>query len=111
MKNQKGFWFQNLKMKITQNMEPEVEMTLGIAYSVSALMKLNIISAVIPTDNANLLPMHKNKVLATATVVTGGFGRRASVSSTQRTWMQAARSVCVAALSILIALLFGPLYG
>ena len=58
-------------------------------------MKLNNISAVIPTDNANLRPMLKNKellVMAT-TVVFGGFGRRASFSLTRRSFMQAARSV------------------
>ena len=38
-------------MKITQNIELEVEITQRSAYSVSALMKLNTISEVITTDN------------------------------------------------------------
>ena len=63
MKNQKGFWFQNLKMTTIMNMAHVEEMIQRIAYSVSALMKLNIISEVITTDNANLLPMHGNKEL------------------------------------------------
>jgi hypothetical protein len=82
--------FQNLKMKITQNIEPEVEITQRIAYSVSALMKLNIISEVISTDNANLQPMQLNKwasfvksSFVTATVV-GCFGRLASFRTGQR---------------------------
>ena len=73
-------------MKITVDMKPAVEITQRIAYSVSALMKLNIILKVITTDNANLLPMLENKVhLLTMTVVTGGFGRRAAVRTTPRT--------------------------
>ena len=70
-------------MNITQYMQPVVELTQKIAYSVSALMKLNIISEVKTTDNANLLPMHENKVyMLKTTVVTGGFGRRAAVRAT-----------------------------
>ena len=84
-KRLKRLKYQNLKMKITQNIEPEVEITQRIAYSVSALMKLNIISEVITTDNANLLPMLENKVhMFTMTVVSGGFGHRAMVSSKLR---------------------------
>ena len=99
-------------MKITQNIEPEVEITQRIAYSVLALMKLNIISEVITTDNANLLPMHGNKVhMFTMTVVTGGFGRRATVRTTQRAFLQAAPSIWVATMSTLVASPFGPLYG
>ena len=99
-------------MKITQNIEPEVEITQRIAYSVSALMKLNIISEVITTDNANLLPMHENKVyMLKTTVVSGGFGRRATISSTQRSYFQAARSICLATVSTMLATPFGPLYG
>ena len=76
-------------------------------------MKLNIISEVITTDNANLLPMLKNKelMLVTMAVVTGGFGRRAPIRVAQRASMQAASSICMAALSTMITTLFGPLYG
>ena len=101
-------------MKITQNMKPEVEITQRIAYSVSALMKLNIISEVIPTDNADLLPTHaiRGHMLTTAiAVVTGGFGRRATFGATLRAFLQAARSLCLAAMSTMVAALFGPLYG
>ena len=99
----------NLKMKITQYFEPEVEIRQRIAYSVSALMKLNIISEVITTDNANLLPMHKNKVHMLMTVVSGGFGRRASIRTTQRSFLQAARAVMMAPLSTVLPTPFGPL--
>ena len=75
-------------------------------------MKLNIISEVITTDNANLLPMHENKVyMLTTTVVFGGFGRRAAFGTTRRASMQAARSTCMAAMSTVVASPFGPLYG
>ena len=93
---QKRLKYQNLKMKITQSIEPEVEITQRIAYSVSALMKQNIISEVITTDNANLLPMHaiRGHVLTTAmTVVTGCFGRRATIRATRRSYLQTARSI------------------
>ena len=87
-------------------------MTPRIAYSVSALMKLNIILEVIKTDYVNLLPMHENKVYMLAmTVVTGGFGRRAAIRTTPRAFMQLAHSVCMAAMFSLIVTLFGPLYG
>ena len=101
-------------MKITHNIEPEVEITQRIAYSVSALMKLNIISEVIKTDNANLLSTLENNVHMVTTaiaVVTGGFGRRAAIKTTPRAFMQSAHSVCMAAMFSLIATLFGPLYG
>ena len=105
MKNQKGFWFQNLEMKITVNIEPEEEMTPRIAYSVSALLKLYSILAVIKTDNVDLLLMPENKELMLATaVVSGGFGRRATIRAAPRTSMRLGRS-------ILVAMLFGPLYG
>ena len=76
-------------MKITQYVEPEVEITQRISYSVSALMKLNIISEVISTDNANLLPVLENKVrmLMTIAVVTGGFGRRAAIGNPRRSYL------------------------
>ena len=84
MKNQKGFWFQNLEMKIT--IEPEEEMTPRIAYSVSALLKQNSILAVIKTDSVDLLLMPENKMLMLATtVVTGGFGRRGAFRTAPRT--------------------------
>ena len=68
-------------MKITVNIEPEEEMTPRIAYSVSALLKLYSILAVIKTDNVDLLLMPENKELMLATtVVTGGF----TVSTTPR---------------------------
>ena len=112
MKNQKGFWFQNLEMKITVNIEPEEEMTPRIAYSVSALLKLNSILAVMKTDNVDLLLMPEMKELEfTTTVVPGGFGRRATISVTQRTWIRTARSVWVATMSSVVASPFGPLYG
>ena len=75
-------------------------------------MKLNIISEVITTDNANLLPMHENKVyMLTTTVVSGGFGRRATISAAHRAWMQSARSICMATMSTMVTAPFGPLYG
>ena len=99
-------------MKIIFNITLEVEMTPRIAYSVSALMKLNIILEVIKTDYVNLLPMHENKVYMLATtVVTGGFGRRAAIRATRRTWMQSARSIWVATVPTMITSPFGPLYG
>ena len=87
MKNQKGFWFQNLKMTTILNWAHLEEMTPRIAYSVSALLKQNSILAVMKTDNVDLLLMPENKelMLITTTVVTGGFGRRATISATQRT--------------------------
>ena len=85
MKNQKGFWFQNLKMTTILNGAYVEEMTQRIAYSVSALLKLNSILAVIKTDNVDLLLMPENKeFLLETTVVTGGFGRRGAISATQR---------------------------
>ena len=99
-------------MKITQNMEPEVEMTPRIAYSVSALLKLNSILAVMKTDNVDLLLMPENKeLMLITTVVTGGFGRRAAIRTSLRAWMRTGRSIFMATLSIMISLLFGPLYG
>ena len=110
MKNQKGFWFQNLEMKIT--IEPEEEMTPRIAYSVSALLKQNSILAVMKTDNVDLLLMPENmELMLNTTVVSGGFGRRATVRTAPRAWIRVGRAVLVAALSMMIALLFGPLYG
>ena len=113
MKNQKGFWFQNLEMKIT--IEPEEEMTPRIAYSVSALLKQNSILAVMKTDNVDLLLMPEKKELCwlilKTTVVTGGFGRRAAIGTTQRTSIRMGRSILMAAVSTLIAAPFGPLYG
>ena len=112
MKNQKGFWFQNLEMKITVNIEPEEEMTPRIVYSVSALLKLNSILAVKKTVNVDLLLMLENKELMLATaVVSGGFGRRATIRAAPRTSMRLGRSILVATLSIVITMLFGPLYG
>ena len=64
------------------NMKHVEEMTPRIAYSVSALLKLNSILAVIKPDNVDLLLMPENKELRLeATVVTGGFGRRATISA------------------------------
>ena len=80
MKNQKGFWFQNLEMTIILNMTHLEEMTPRLAYSVSALLKLNSILAVIKTDNVDLLLMPENKELGLiTTVVAGGFGSRATI--------------------------------
>ena len=77
MKNQKGFWFQNLKMTTILNVAHLEEMTPRIAYSVSALLKLNSILVIIKTGNANQQLMSENEqfMLITA-VVPGGFGRR-----------------------------------
>ena len=44
-------------------------------------------------------------------VVGGGFGRRATINTTLRTYGQAAGSVWMAAVSTLVTTLFGPLYG
>ena len=86
MKNQKGFWFQNLEMTTILNMAHVEETIQRIAYSVSALLKLNSILAVIKTDNVDLLLMPENKELMLATtVVSGGFGRRASFRASLRT--------------------------
>ena len=112
MKNQKGFWFQNLEMTTILNMAHEEETIQRIAYSVSALLKLNSILAVMKTDNVDLLLMPENKeLMLEATVVSGGFGRRATISTARRASIQAARSVCVATVSTMIASPFGPLYG
>ena len=68
-------WLNNDFIKLAFSEEEEI--TQRIAYSVSALMKLNIISEVITTDNANLLPMLENKVhMFTMTVVSSGFDQR-----------------------------------
>ena len=99
-------------MKITQYVEPEVEITQRIAYSVSALMKLNIISEVITTDNANLLPMHENKVyMLKTTVVSGGFGQRVFGKASLRSLIPTARCLAVATVLTMIEALFGQLYG
>ena len=112
MKNQKGFWFQNLEMTTILNMAHLEEMTPRIAYSVSALLKLYSILAVIKTDNVDLLLMLENKELMLATaVVSGGFGRRASIGTTLRSSLRTGISIFVATMSVLIAVLFGPLYG
>ena len=112
MKNQKGFWFQNLEMTTILNMAHLEEMTPRIAYSVSALLKLYSILAVLKTDNVDLLLMPENKELMLATaVVSGGFGRRATIRAAPRTSMRLGRSILVATLSIVITMLFGPLYG
>ena len=85
MKNQKGFWFQNLEMTTILNMAQLEETIQRIAYSVSALLKLNSILAVIKTDNVDLLLMPENKeLLLETTVVSGGFGRRATVRTSQQ---------------------------
>ena len=85
MKNQKGFWFQNLKMTTILNGTYVEETIQRIAYSVSALLKLNSILVVIKTDNVDLLLMPENKdLMLETTVVTGGFGRRGAISATQR---------------------------
>ena len=86
MKNQKGFWFQNLEITTILDMARMEEMTRRIAYSVSALLKLNSIFAVIKTDNVYLLLMPENKELMLATTfVIGGFGRLAAVRTALRT--------------------------
>lgn len=100
-------------MKITMYIEHEEEMTPRIAYSVSAFLKLNSILAVIKTDNVYLLLMPENKelgLIATA-VVTGGFGRLASIRTSQPSLIPVGRSIFMATMSILITMLFGPLYG
>ena len=112
MKNQKGFWFQNLEMTTILNMAHLEEMTPRIAYSVSALLKLNSILAVMKTDNVDLLLMPEIiELMFATTVVTGGFGRRATISTTRRTLLRTGRSFLMAAVSIMVAVLFGPLYG
>ena len=113
MKNQKGFWFQNLKMTTILNMAHLEEMTPRIAYSVSALLKQNSILAVMKTDNVDLLLMPENKELMLATaVVSGGFGRRATIRAAPRTSMRLGRSVFVATVPLMVfTVLFGPLYG
>ena len=113
MKNQKGFWFQNLEMtKFLDIIAHLEEMTPRIAYSVSAMLKLNSILSVKKTDNVDLLLMPENKELMLATaVVSGGFGRRATIRAAPRTSMRLGRSILVATLSIVITMLFGPLYG
>ena len=84
MKNQKGFWFQNLEITRILNMAHVEETIQRIAYSVSALLKQNSILAVIKTDNVDLLLMPENKeLLFITTVVAGGFGRRATIGTTQ----------------------------
>ena len=72
----------NLKIKDSLNIKLEAEMTLEIAYSVSALMKLNSTSIVIMTDYASLLHTHEIKVcmLMTMAIVTGGFDHRVTIS-------------------------------
>ena len=88
------------------------DMTPRIAYSVSALLKLNSILAVIKTDNVDLLLMPENKELMLATtVVSGGFGRRATLRAALRASVRTGRSIFVAAMSLVMALLSGPLYG
>ena len=85
MKNQKGFWFQNLEMTTILNRAHVEETIQRIAYSVSALLKPYTILAVIKTDNVDLLLMPENKelwLILKTTVVTGGFGRRATISAT-----------------------------
>ena len=113
MKNQKGFWFQNLEMTTILNMAHEEETIQRIAYSVSTLLKLNSILAVIKTDNVDLLLMPENKELrlCATTVVAGGFGRRAALSTARRTYVRAGRSILMATMSFLMTMLFGPLYG
>ena len=112
MKNQKGFWFQNLEMTTILNMAHEEETIQRIAYSVSALLKLYSILAVMKTDNVDLLLMPEMKELEfTTTVVPGGFGRRATFSATLRASIRAGRSIFVATLSVNVTVLFGPLYG
>ena len=112
MKNQKGFWFQNLEMTTILNIAQLEEMTPRIAYSVSALLKLNSILAVMKTDNVDLLPMPENKeIMLITTVVPGGFGRWAAIFTTPRTYLRMGRSIFMVSLSIMVAMLFGPLYG
>ena len=112
MKNQKGFWFQNLKMTTILNGAHLEETIQRIAYSVSALLKLNSILAVMKTDNVDLLLMPEIiELMFATTVVTGGFGRRAAIRTAQRTWIRTGRSFLMAAMSVVIAMLFGPLYG
>ncbi|MBQ3775714.1 MAG: hypothetical protein II847_06270, partial [Ruminobacter sp.] len=63
-------------------------------------------------ENVKRRLTHVNRELTLATtVVTGGFGRRAAISSTLRTFVRTARSICLAATSTVATLLFGPLYG
>ena len=112
MKNQKGFWFQNLEITTIMDMARMEEMTPRIAYSVSALLKLNSILAVMKTDNVDLLLMPENKEFMLATnVVTGGFSRRATIITSLRASMREGRSILMAAISLMITVLFGPLYG
>ena len=114
MKNQKGFWFQNLEMTTILN-GAYVEKTIQrIAYSVSALLKQNSILAVMKTDNVDLLLMPEIiELMLKTTVVSGGFGRRAAFRTTaQRTSVRMGRSVFVATVPLMVfTVLFGPLYG
>ena len=60
-------------------------------------------------ENVNRRLTHDNRALLfTMTVVTGGFGRRASVSANAAYVIRAARS---STMSTMVATLFGPLYG
>ena len=95
------------------NMAHVEETIQRIAYSVSALLKLNSILSVMKTDNVDLLLMPENKelLLVEMTVVTGGFGRRATIFPKLRTFFRTGRSIFMATVSIVISLLFGPLYG
>ena len=112
MKNQKGFWFQNLKMTTILNMAHVEETIQRIAYSVSALLKLNSILAVIKTDNVDLLLMPENKeLMLITTVVSGGFVRRPTVRTAHRSFIRTGRTIVIASMSIMFTVLCGPLYG
>ena len=113
MKNQKGFWFQNLKMTTILNMAHLEETIQRIAYSVSALMKLNSILVMIKTGNANQQLMHYSTIrgLSTTAVVSVGFGRRAGYGTAPQSLMRTAISSRMASMSLKGAMLFGLLYG
>ena len=92
--------------------ELEEEMRSEIAYSVSALMRLNSISSVNMTDNAPPLPMHATKEFTfLTTVVSGGFGQRVFGKASLRSLIPTARCLAVATVLTMIEALFGQLYG